>query len=100
MRPEGLGLSHRNLANCAHRQLLIKLQNAVFLDVALIRADVSEERIVPTIVSTALIMEAICSSETSVLRRATRRNIPDDAILHSRRRENLKSYTALTGWTL
>jgi hypothetical protein len=26
--------------------------------------------------------------------------IPEDAILHSHRSENLKSYTALTGWTL
>jgi hypothetical protein len=26
--------------------------------------------------------------------------IPEDDILHSRRRENLKSYIALTGWTL
>jgi hypothetical protein len=26
--------------------------------------------------------------------------IAEDAILHSHRRENLKSYTALTGWTL
>jgi GAF domain-containing protein len=35
------------------------------------------------------------SSETSVLTRATRRNNPEDTILHSHRRENLKSYIAL-----
>jgi hypothetical protein len=37
--------------------------------------------------------EALSSSGTSVLTRATRRNITEDTILHSHRRENLKSYT-------
>jgi hypothetical protein len=47
-----------------------------------------------------LMKEALNSSETSFLTRATRRNIPEDDILHSYRRENLKFYIALTGWTL
>jgi hypothetical protein len=47
-----------------------------------------------------MMMEALRSSETSGLARATRPNIPKDDILHSHFRENLKTYIALNGWTL
>jgi hypothetical protein len=40
-------------------------------------------------------MEALSSSETSVLTRVARLNNPEDTILYSHRRENLKSYTAV-----
>jgi hypothetical protein len=40
-----------------------------------------------------LMIEALSSFETSVLTGATWHNISEDGILHSNRRENLKSYS-------
>jgi hypothetical protein len=51
------------------------------------------------IIST-LKMEAMISNETSVPTGPTRGHILEDGILHGNRRENLKSYIALTGWAL
>jgi hypothetical protein len=65
--------------------------------VALVRTDVSEE-LSATI--TTLIIEALSSSETSVLIKPTWPNIQEDDILHSHCRENLKSYISLIGWAL
>jgi hypothetical protein len=65
--------------------------------VALVRTDVSEESgasfiRVTKIGALGTTNEAPGSSEMSVLTRATRRNNPEDTILHSHRRENVKSY--------
>jgi hypothetical protein len=79
--------------------------SGMFRCVAFVRTDDSEERIAHASVASyffvpsssilvTLMMEAICSSESSVLTRAKRRNISEDGILHSHRRENLKSYIA------
>jgi hypothetical protein len=47
-----------------------------------------------------LMIEALPSSEISVLIRTTGHNISEDGILHGFHCENLKSYIELTGWAL
>jgi hypothetical protein len=42
--------------------------------------------------SVTLMMQALRSTQKSILTRATRRNITEDCIMHSHRREHLKSY--------
>jgi hypothetical protein len=82
--------------------------------VALVRTDVSEESYTLIIkvtkiseLGTALTVTSnrrtlrmddggATSSEALVLTRVTQRKIPDDGILHSHRRENLKSYTEIS----
>jgi hypothetical protein len=66
-----------------------------------VRRFLVKANVVPcSLILVILMMEVIYSLETSVLTTATRCNIPGDTILHTHRRENLKSYIALTGWTL
>jgi hypothetical protein len=45
-----------------------------------------------SLILVTLVMVALRSSETSVLTTATQCHIPEDGILHSHLRENLKSY--------
>jgi hypothetical protein len=45
-------------------------------------------------------MEAMCFSETSGRKKPQGVTKPVDGILRGRRRQNLKSYIALTGWAL
>jgi hypothetical protein len=67
--------------------------------VALVRTDVSEE-LRASFISVTRIGElgttlAVTSNRRTLRRNTIRHNIPEDTILHSSRRENLKSYIAL-----
>jgi hypothetical protein len=65
--------------------------------VARVRTDVSEERSASFIGAKRI--DELATKLTVTSNRRTR-NIPEDGILRTQRRENLKSYIALTGWTL
>jgi hypothetical protein len=66
--------------------------------VAFVKTDVSEESRASIIRVTW--MDEIGTTLRVTTNRRTLRNIPEHGNLHSKRRENLKSYIALTGWTL
>jgi hypothetical protein len=75
--------------------IFIVVSSGMLHCVALVR----NASVVPSIsIFVTLTKDALRSSETSVLIRATWRNVPEDAILHSHRRGNLKSYMVFKCW--
>jgi hypothetical protein len=88
-------LSHRG---CRYRRRNKKCNSPMYKGQNCFYVGTIQAQISPILVT--LMMEAISSFKMSVLTRATLRNIPEDGILHSDRRENLKSYISLTSWPL
>jgi hypothetical protein len=86
-----IGALGTTLAVSSNRRYTIELLRSV------LRLLVTANVVLSLLILVTLIMDAIISSEMSVLSRATLCNIPEYDILHSHRRENLKSCISLTG---
>jgi hypothetical protein len=74
--------------------ICLQMKNAVFLR-SVCQLLVTANAVPSSLIFVTWMMEAISSSERSVLSSATRCKIPEEGILHSHRRENLKSYTSV-----
>jgi hypothetical protein len=86
--------------------MALTMKNVVFWDLtpcgscSMLRLLVIANVIPSSPILVILMMEAKCSSYTSVLTGASRHHIPKDGVHHGHRYGNLKSCIELIGWTL
>jgi hypothetical protein len=92
-----IGVSEENIDSIIRVTRIGELGTLAITGIAMFQLLITANIVPRSLFVFTLLMAAIPSSETSVLTRDMRRNIPEDSSLHSHRRENLKSYIALTG---
>jgi hypothetical protein len=88
------------IASIIRVAIIAELVRALAVTSSVLRLLVTGNVVPTSPILVTLMIEAIRSFETSALIRVTHRHIPEDDILHSHRREHLKSNIALPGWTL